>query len=343
MVGLARQRVGLTFPGHSTRLTYQIAAPLKSCDSSVEKRPFEVAIHVATRMAPSVIQGMKLVELRHLYQSEREVLTEEDLPPESERDTCVIPETHSAVIGFVRSPNSENGLYAIVDVGAGTTDISFLRLYLDNNVLSYYSSEVTPIGGDAVDREILRRIIAASGHAEVKPGPDMLARVRTAKHSDSPVDLGRGMKTNRGHCQGAASTVATKIFADYERTWARAYQKEMRSAAWERYDLYLCGGGSRLCPAFPDIFGKCPKPQCPVVKSVQARHFDLPDGLEFDDGNGSPLKEFGYLLLVAYGVAFHRPRIPDWIVSGLVEPLDPKPEPVSPRPWDDFGKEGQWW
>lgn len=343
VANLARIHVEKQYPGVTTRLTYQTAAPLKSCEASAEKRAFEEAIHIASRIAPGVQQGIRLSELRQLYAEQRSLLEDDGLPHESERNTCVIPETHAAVIGFVRSPRSENGLYAIVDVGAGTSDISFLRLFLDNNVLSYYSSEVTTIGGDALDREILRCIFSGAAAGDPAGELEFLARIRTAKHSEGPVDLDQGIRVDRKTCLGAASKIARTIFADYERTWVRAYQKEERRSAWERYTLYLCGGGSRLRPAFPNEFRKCPKPQSHVVGCVEVRQFEIPDGLESVDGDADGLHEHGYLLLVAYGVAFHRPRIPDWIVSSLVRPLEKNPEPVQVTNWDDYGKDGHWW
>lgn len=342
VVGLARGRVTSRYPGQSTRLTYQTSAPLKSCEDSVEKRAFEVAIHIASRIADGVEQGIRVGDLRSLYRVQMEHLENEGLPDEAERDTCVIPETHAGMVGFVRSPWSERGLYAIVDVGAGTTDISFLRLSVDDDYLAYYSSEVAPLGGDAVDREIMKRLVEKFGRNLKWDEPQILSQIRAAKEVDASVRMIAGMKTDRALYVEAAKSVGTKIFSYYKRVWVSAYKKEMKQKSWQHYTLYLCGGGSRLRPTFPDIFAQRPKPQSRVVESVDVRQFNLPNGLEFDSEIDTTMDNFGYLLLVAYGVAFHRPRIPEWIASALVEPLEINREPV-PRSWDDYGKDGQWW
>jgi hypothetical protein len=82
------------------------------------------------------------------------------VPAKSERNYFVQPEGFAAVKAFLESPHSESKTYAIVDVGAGTTEVSFLfngRAMAEEGhpfKPSYLADSTEAIGGGKIDLEL---------------------------------------------------------------------------------------------------------------------------------------------------------------------------------------------
>jgi Ethanolamine utilization protein EutJ (predicted chaperonin) len=77
-----------------------------------------------------------------------------------ERNYFVQPEGLAAVKAFLESPHAESKTYAIVDVGAGTTEVSF---FFNGWIMtepgqplrpSYLADSTRPVGGGMVDLEL---------------------------------------------------------------------------------------------------------------------------------------------------------------------------------------------
>ena len=79
------------------------------------------------------------------------------VPTEEDRHSFVIPESMAALHAYLASPLAEDGLYALIDVGAGSTDISFLRFTRSLPTQCAFSAARSETGGaDNVDRFYLR-------------------------------------------------------------------------------------------------------------------------------------------------------------------------------------------
>jgi hypothetical protein len=149
-----------------------------------------------------------------------------------------------------------------------------------------------------------------------------MAMIRTAKQRDRDRLLPGGLELESEWIERAATTVAQNIYSAYCSLWSRAWEKEMKPSAWESYGLFLCGGGSRVGSAFPKAFEEVPRQAKPFVRRIIQRELVLPEFLEPDRPTSVELKRYWFLLPVAYGVGFHRPKIPECILPSDVSPLE---------------------
>jgi hypothetical protein len=84
------------------------------------------------------------------------------VPSASERNFFVVPECLAAVKAFLESPHAEAKTYAIVDVGAGTTEVSFFfngRIMAEQGQQlrpSYLADSTQPVGGLQIHLELAR-------------------------------------------------------------------------------------------------------------------------------------------------------------------------------------------
>ena len=76
-------------------------------------------------------------------------------PLDKSRETSVYPETHAAMNSLVHQRGQGNALFCLVDIGAGTTDVSFLWLQRKDDgedIYWTYSTGTVEKGMDDVDR-----------------------------------------------------------------------------------------------------------------------------------------------------------------------------------------------
>ena len=295
-------------------------------------------------MAQDVEQGMAVTELHEVYRRHRDGMEEEGgLPAAEISRTFVLPETHAALVAFIKSTDADNGLYSIIDVGAGTSDISFFRYFEDHDghkMVSYYCSDVSRIGGDAIDHYIYE-IHPCRETWKTLDRAELLGGIRLAKQGVIAVTLPGNAVIERSLVEQAAGVVAANIHAAYGKLWSSAWEKEKNAKVWGAYEVFLCGGGSRVGSTFPSVFSRVPKGAKNIVKRIQSRGLRLPPTLEPDHPTSLGIGSFGFLLPVAYGVAFHWPTIPECILPSelrSVVPLEATPVPG----WQENDHYGNW-
>ncbi|MCS7026014.1 MAG: hypothetical protein NZV14_14515 [Bryobacteraceae bacterium] len=148
-------------------------------------------------------------------------------PPKEERNYFVCPETLAAVKSFLESHKAESKTYAIVDVGAGTTEVSF---FFNGRAMTEPGQPFRPscladstqaIGGVNMDLEL----------AELWKCSVLEAR-RQKERARHPIP---SLKTFQ------------EIRSQYWRTCGEiAKHKKLISPDDKRFDLFLIGGGGRL-------------------------------------------------------------------------------------------------
>jgi hypothetical protein len=331
------------FASSKARLSYQMAAPLGMFENDMSRLTFERVLFLAERLSRTMSQGIALDELRSIYQGI--AVSAVDLPSEMERVTFVQPETHAATIGYAASRRAVEGLYGIVDIGAGTTDISFFRLSRQGQRLVYYSTDTVPLGGDYVDKLILETLSASNrreSNLSAQAHANLLERVRIAEQDfcGEPIRLPFGFSLGPQAYGSASSELGKELFTNYRRIWGQAYEKEKRDRRWrDGFTLFLIGGGSELQPAVEPLSAT---PHKQFVDRVRIDSLELPDGIESDPPNQmNVVHEHAKLLMVAYGLSHHVAESPEFFLPKDVEPLS-APESV-PVAVDDLYKDGQWW
>jgi len=143
------------------------------------KLAFQCVLHLAYLMRGKIGQGISCEEAENIL--DVELANNPTLPNDEVRQTFLIPETHAAMVGYMNSGKAEPGLFAAVDVGAGTTDVAIFRYCseLAERDLAYYAAKTGLVGGDAIDKTIcdllLRRL-----KLQEQPSDDFLGRCELA-------------------------------------------------------------------------------------------------------------------------------------------------------------------
>lgn len=158
-------------------------------------------------------------------------------PPADERNYFIQPEGLAAVKAFLESPHAEAKTYAIVDVGAGTTEVSF---FFNGQIISepghplrpsYLADSTQAVGGLKIDAEL-------------------------AGLWKCDVAIARQRKQTRTSTIPALKSLQA-IYAQYGRTcWEIVKGQKLVAAHDKHLDLFVIGGGGRLQRLHDDLQGQ---------------------------------------------------------------------------------------
>jgi hypothetical protein len=268
------------------------------------------------------------------------------LPPEGDRRTFIVAETRAGMFAYTMLPTAVSGLYTLIDIGAGTTDMSIFRYVAEKELPGYkqphfYNAAIYPAGADRVDQIILSGLPRGLGGV---PRSEWLGRVRIAKQEDED---GRKARRAIGNdvpaevYERASATVGGELFAQYKKVLTKAYGKEPKVDRWQEVTMFLIGGGSNL-HGVEEALAASPWP--PFLPPPEVRPLKLPDDMPCNgsDPARDSIAHHERLLLVAYGLSFPYAALADYTMPDSVESLEP-PDPPPIPDGDDYGKEGQWW
>jgi len=342
LIGILANEFGTKEPfGENCKWTYNMVAPLDMVDVPSIERTFEVALHYAYLIKDKIHQGISLQEAKEAL---NKVASEApDLPSKESRRTFVVPETHAAMVGYIISGKAETGLYATIDVGAGSTDVSIFRYCseLAERDVAYYSSATGLLGGDAIDHAIcsllMSRVNVTPRHIR-----EVLEKVRYAKHD---FDEKAGMVVNGEHLSpgivaDAVNPVLENIFRHYCHTWGRGYEKEQKQHIWEHLNVLLLGGCNQL-PFVRRKLSQNPSGALNyIIRNIETPSVKLPEDIKvLGSVDDSGVNDYASLLTIAHGLSFHIAENPEYFTPKEVPPLPPPPA----KPEDDYKPFGHWW
>jgi len=312
---LARLPVALGVETGQLRLQVNSAAPL---DQMSEFGPvgefFDRSVFYAYRLAGRARQGWDVDEARQALEEVRR----ESRPTVEQSPTRVFPETHAAITGYLMLPESERGLYGLVDIGAGTTDVAFFWLQKDESTTKawYYAAGSRPIGMDDVDRALQPVLRGESG--DLRRQREQLNDKQLAAHA------------------GILEPVVKSMHRHYAGVLMDAMQVDQRDWAWRdkglaKFGLFMVGGGAR-CGPVASRFVKTPGVGQRWEREPQSLPVPGRTRVCLPDGSVSTIKELketavAPLLLLAYGLSHRRPDIPayDRDADGVQKPPPPVP------------------
>jgi hypothetical protein len=288
-MGAIRRHLRKSHPNDQLELIWNVGCPIDRLDKFKAKQIYDAVVRVALAESETVVNGSPALLLARL----RDQLA---TPPDADAALFVRPETHAAVMAFLRSPHADEMPYAIVDVGAGTTDISVF-LYAQSpvhpgnpHIANYLADGTFAIGGDDIDFEVQRL-----------HGCDL--------------NTARRLKLT-GRCSNLQTV--KKIVDRYQHTICRVVHNRMlRASALADYDLFLIGGGSRLL-SLREALAQAPHTTIPGTRSF--RSIECPGQMK---GPADVASNFD-MLAVAYGLSS---AILDW---NYLTPLEVGPfEPAT--------------
>ena len=312
-------------PGHHRpQITMTIGAPMSMLDShhlgpkflTIARTGFELF-----RALPrSILDGIALEDALQAVALARSRVAGKSV---SEPREWVRSEAEAGLLWMFRSAAVPEGLYSCVDIGAGTTDVSFFRItsrHIDGtwqkHGMVFFSAESAPPAVDAIDEVLVRHRLAASVPAARGRELTLLAAAN-------------------GSCEPEVRRVANDSFSVYRRAFSNGYAKHTSQTAWMHYGLFTLGGGSKL-PCFQSAFAREVWDQLERPKAMNAGfptdlfHWDR--RLRFFDGDAS-------FLLVAYGLSFQELDTPPTDPPHDVPPFTPLRERRRPLDPDEYWSE----
>jgi hypothetical protein len=304
-------------------LSYTIGAPMAETDDTGMRQRYVRLLWIVRWLMEKVPQdlssGLSLRDARNfLNRARASVVVPAAL--DDERD-YLRSEAESGLMWAFRSPGVSAGIYALVDVGAGTTSASWFAIVnsavpvggrgsrvamLVKDHLSFYCASCSAPGGDAIDKVFMDSAAVPLSLDEVRADEARLL-LRAKGEVRERIDAGltpvlEGIADVYGEA-GVAGGRARRLPAT----------REVRSGK-----VFFFGGGSRLPPVRESILARQRK--WPGV-ALEVMPDECPTDLYEIDG--APVKDDATFLLVAYGLAHRMTEVPDAFSPSAVPPVEP--------------------
>jgi hypothetical protein len=291
----------------TSKLSLNIAAPMNHVEDQTLKERYLNVVHAAWQAAfesaaPPIPQGAELARLSPNFKA----LLDLPVPPLEHRRFEVLPETLAPLVSLSRDPITQTGLYMMVDMGAGSTELSVSRVSLpdEEGAIVCYSDESFPFGGDQFSNNDQQNAGRKEAHTlgEQHLKEDLIEYLRRVWH--------------RGFCK----------------------EKDGRKSAkhsWKQLTVVLAGGGMRR-QGVQEVIEANPLPRRiflidPIDYAVS---WHSPTGLDFGQGHAGsrprdPLDSPAYLA-VAHGLSLERQKWPEFCYPRQVEVLSSEPQAANP-------------
>ena len=281
------------YRGLEIDMAFNICIPIDHIQNSKVKAEFEKIFHWAEK-----IEGLwrtkdgkfDIIEASHQL---------ENKPIENERRVYSVPEAVASFASYLVSLRRQEGLHAVIDMGAGTTDISICNLMNPyNESTSYwYAARNIPHGTIGIERLIADKLKKEKSECTYHNIFNCLENM-SVNSSDMKEEIFMELKQ-------------FKDSKEYYGTWGAAYGHLAKTIQWEKVEVFLSGGGAYLPPA-KDVFS------APWINltdrydnKVKYNISSLPTPNDFNDaGTGAP---FGRMA-VAYGLTIPIPVLSEYVL-----------------------------
>jgi hypothetical protein len=326
---------------YALNITYNMCVPVSYIVDENLYSGFNRCLFMANQLSGFVRDGGDLCELDRIY---KELNSEFPTIPNSEaRPTFVQPETITAVFQYVMSPAAEAGLYGVVDVGAGTTDISFFRLstFPEEMILAIYDAQTHLVGANEIDNGLLDCLAdkgALPENISDRTRNEWRQQLRILKHRISEVNHIK-IKTPKGEFtisnedfERVSLPIGKQVFVKYQETWRKAYKKEVNENKWKEYTLFLIGGGSKI----QSISSEIAKKPWDRIDKIKLRRLKVPPDLVFGKIQHENLEDSFHLLAIAYGLSYHPAMYPDIKYPNQVPEMKPRSPIRDLPPWYQY-------
>lgn len=247
------------------------------------------------------------------------------LPPllePGERREEVIPEAVATIAGLgeVVKRGAWDANFAVVDIGAGTTDLGFFR-FPDREARRavFYSAMTAPFGCDDVDRAICRQL----GFPRPTAKQLGLIRLKKTQFDGRPLQVFDSAVMVDEYLRQATDQIAGRATQAWKTAFGQAYNKERVESRWKDLDVFLVGGGS-LVPGLSEPYRLPPWNR---VRTVRVRQINRDLSLSGAGAESSaPESRDMIFLLAALGLSLptpdrpemqHPDAVPDWKMGPL--------------------------
>ena len=352
----ARRRVSEYFATQGRampHLTFNMGAPLETFgpgSAAAEGEPagdedghrvasdgFLQALYWAEKLADDLpgLDGWSVADARDAFDAVRRM--HPSVPAEAGRNVFVVPETHAVVTGAVLARRRlESGQYAIVDIGAGTTDVAVFSYHAAARkegrwAVTYLADAVKHEASTQADWCIGELIWERMYRAGLKPphDPERLELARRAKEQSggkASATIGGELRLSANDIRDCVSELSRRLFKHYRKTLIDAVRLKTKAGLREPFHLLLLGGGSRFAPFRQEFVGVPPSDGYPQFRPIDT-WISLRDHLRVLVGSQtSEVPEADYeLYSLVHGLTTHIVRLPAFWLPGDVDDLPPPP------------------
>lgn len=227
-----------------------------------------------------------------------------------------VPEAMAEIASYRTSLETRKGIHAVIDIGAGTTDLSVFSLHMERGQDSeclWYAARNIPMGAGYVEARLADALEGKRHGGTTLTEAELLEALSHAKEGS---EAGTVVRAGLMEIQHALLP-----------TWVAAYNKCKKQTAWEGIPIFLCGGGSRMLGA-REVFKKA---WVKNFSDVAPRSLADPDDYNKRGGH-APFDR----LSVAYGLTFLGPELGSFTLPSRTPDCTPIPSFKDlPEPWSD--------
>jgi hypothetical protein len=295
-------------------IAFNICMPIDHIENNILNSVFEKVFSLAERIEQDWRKSSKDFDpLGASYDLENK-------SHELEKRVFAVPEAVAAMASYIISLAKEEGLHAIIDLGAGTTDVSICNLSIPSgeSISYWYAARNIPKGTINIER-IIASFIKEYDKSSLCTCCDVYNYLNDLKLNafNSVTSDENSKQLNTSLLDEIGSMRNSK---EYYQTWGSAYNRLRKETEWEKVEIFLCGGGANL-PYVEDVFSH-PWWQNLQVKYLVSR-LPVPD--DYDPGeSAAPFER----MAVAYGLARPSPEFEDYVLPAEVGDHTPPPLPV---------------
>jgi cell division ATPase FtsA len=229
-------------------------------------------------------------------------------------DCFVYPEVGAEVASVTMSRSAKKGLYAFVDIGAGTVDASVFRFHRDareGGSQFTYAAQVLKSGAAHVESEASSNLAAESK-----------SWFKRMKEGNIVVELSEPAEdTLKQFLAKALDEVRGEVTRDLILLFKEAYEKENMAGRWKDIQLVL-GGGGALLPAYVRAAREAfSLKNGPVGANITSVSLPAPKDFYAEGLSTAVFDRFA----VAYGLSFRHINLPRLVLASEVKALAPLP------------------
>ena len=234
---------------------------------------------------------------------------------DSERRVFAVPEAVAEAASYLTSLQRQEGVHAIIDLGAGTTDVSFFNLKFENGGLKpfWYSAGNIPEGGHKVERVIADHLIRKRG--DCRSG-DILEVLQVLDRSR------KGSKLYSDDIRHKVRKTLEDIHFKATGVWRAAYRDKLkRQSLWQEVQVFISGGIANI-PSVKSVFSE---PWMQQLKNIKYPVHYLPAPEDYNSADGKvPFQR----MAVAYGLSRPAPELGEFVLPADCPNHTPDPLPI---------------
>lgn len=283
-------------------ISFNTCVPIDQRENNVVLKAYQRVCGVAERLADEASDG---TGTRWWIDRAMELLSD-DNTTRAER-LYVVPESVAAVSAYTGSLSRTDGLHALVDIGAGTSDVSIFKLTQSRSrglLSEWLSARSVPVGTSRIEQRVAD---ALAGHLDgATVDRDLVLAAMTGRK-----DLARVS-------EAAIRDGMVEIWNRSAKAWSDAYGKLSRESFWKgpNVKVFLAGGGG-LLPQARKAFAESWQPgwgpyPCEVLPN--------PDSWSDLDKSASFAR-----LCVAYGLCVPVPELGEFTMPTETKDMTPTP------------------